>query len=103
MGAAASADWGAEACELYYATMNNDMERARELQRKGRVLRDVVDAPSHNIYCSFKAAMNARGLPGGYPRLPLRALAGSELDALRRGLESQGLGPVATGRTAVAE
>ena len=91
--------WGKPAADLYHLTAAGDLDLARDLQRKARILRDIVDSPNRNIYASFKAAMNLRGLPGGYPRLPLRPLPADEMAKLRRGLESVGVSTIA----AVAE
>ena len=46
------------------------------------------------MYTATKAAMNIRGLPGGYPRLPLRPLGEPHLSELRTGLERLGVTPV---------
>jgi len=43
------------------------------------------------MYSSAKAAMNVLGLPGGYPRPPLRPLAPPHLAELRQGLERLGI------------
>ena len=94
--------WGAEAAELYFATVNGDDARALALQAKARNLRDLVDVPGQNIYASFKAAMNLRGLPGGNPRLPLRPLPEAHLARLRDGMAALGLS-IAEPMPAVAE
>ena len=83
--------WGTEANEIYFATKENDTDRALELQRKGAQLRQLVEGGGRNIYAAFKAAMNVRGLPGGYPRPPLRPLSESHLAELRQGFERLGL------------
>ena len=83
--------WGKPANDIYYATMAGDRERALELQRKGLLLRQLVDGGGRNIYAAFKAAMNVRGLPGGYPRPPLRPLGEPHLTELGRGFEELGL------------
>ena len=94
--------WGAEAAELYFATVNGDDARALALQAKARIMRDLVDVPGQNIYASFKAAMNLRGLPGGYPRLPLRPLPEPHLGRLRDGFAALGVS-LADAMPAVAE
>ena len=83
--------WGTEANEIYFATKENDTDRALELQRKGVRLRQLVEGGGRNIYAAFKAAMNVRGLPGGYPRPPLRPLGEPHLAELRQGFERLGL------------
>jgi dihydrodipicolinate synthase/N-acetylneuraminate lyase len=42
------------------------------------------------MYPATKAAMNIRGLPGGYPRLPLKPLGEPHLTELRDGLKRFG-------------
>ena len=83
--------WGKEGNDIYYATMEGDMERALKLQKKGLFLRQLIDGNGRNIYCAFKAAMNIRGLPGGYPRPPLRPLGEPHLSELRQGFRDFGL------------
>ena len=82
--------WGAEAVEFFYAAKNGDMDRALELQRKALGIRELVIGNGRNMYCSTKAIMNMLGLPGGYPRLPLRPLGEPHLTELRKGIESLG-------------
>jgi 4-hydroxy-tetrahydrodipicolinate synthase len=68
-----------------------DQDRARTLQKKARALDDLMGAGGRNPYAAVKAAMNILGLPGGYPRLPLRPLGEPHLGELRLGLASLGL------------
>ena len=84
--------WGREYVAFYEACRDGDRERARALQEKARALDDLMGAGGRNPYAAVKAAMNILGLPGGYPRLPLRQLGEPHLGELRRGLESLGLG-----------
>jgi len=60
------------------------------LQAKGVALTALAIAEGRNLYCSTKAAMNMLGLPGGYPRLPLRPLSAAQSEDLRAGLERLG-------------
>jgi len=43
------------------------------------------------MYCAIKAAMNAAGLPGGDPRLPLRPLSDAHLERMQQGLAQFGV------------
>jgi len=82
--------WTESMLEMWRAAEAGEMERARPLQAKGRALTDLCIANGRNLYCSTKAAMNALGLPGGYPRLPLRPLDAAQDAELRRGLARLG-------------
>ncbi len=50
-----------------------------------------MGAGGRNPYAAVKAAMNILGLPGGFPRLPLRPLGEPHLGELRLGLARLGL------------
>ena len=83
--------WGKDGNDIYYATMEGDLERALKLQKQGLFLRQLIDGGGRNIYAAFKAAMNVRGLPGGYPRPPLQPLGEPHLSELRQGFQAFGL------------
>ncbi len=83
--------WGEESVEFFNAARDGNMDRALELQAKALKIRDLVNGNGRNMYCSTKAIMNMLGLPGGYPRLPLRPLGEPHLTELRKGIESLGL------------
>lgn len=90
--------WPYESTEIYHATKRNDLERALELQKKGVAVRRLIEDNGRYMYSAAKAAMNVLGLPGGYPRLPLRPLGEPHLSELRQGFERLGI----TGATAQA-
>lgn len=77
--------------KLYDAAKSGDIDEARRLQKTGAALRSFLLHPEWNMYCAIKAAMNLVGLPGGYPRLPLRPLAPADLDRMRKGLVDFGV------------
>jgi 4-hydroxy-tetrahydrodipicolinate synthase len=83
--------WPQMTVALYHAAKSGDTPRARKLQKTGAELRSFLLHPEWNMYCAIKAAMNEVGLPGGYPRLPLRPLAGAHLERMRRGLAEFGV------------
>jgi 4-hydroxy-tetrahydrodipicolinate synthase len=82
--------WRHEAVELHDAAVSGKVEQARQLQMKALAIRDVMSGNSRNGYAAVKAAMNLLGLPGGYPRLPLRPLGEPHLTELRTGLGKLG-------------
>jgi len=86
--------WGEESVELYGAAREGRLDRARALQAKALGIRELLNGNGRNMYCSLKAAMNIVGLPGGYPRKPLRPLAEPHLTEIRNGLESLGIAPL---------
>jgi 4-hydroxy-tetrahydrodipicolinate synthase len=93
MGAAGYIDtvpnlWGRESGEFYEAAVARDRDRARIRQDKSIVMRELLNGNGRNYYASLKAAMNLVGLPGGWPRRPLRPLRGAQLAELRAGLEA---------------
>jgi hypothetical protein len=53
----------------------------------------LIEASGRNIYTGGKAAMMALGLPGGYPRLPLRPYGEPHLTQLREGFAKLGIMP----------
>jgi 4-hydroxy-tetrahydrodipicolinate synthase len=83
--------WPELTIALYRAARAGDIAAARRLQTTGAALRSFLLHPEWNMYCAIKAAMNEVGLPGGYPRLPLRPLTGPHLDRMRRGLAEFGV------------
>lgn len=88
---------------LYNAAKDGDMHRARVLQKIGAEFRGFMLQKGWNMYCATKAAMNLIGLPGGYPRLPLRPLAAAEVARLKDGLERFGVPMAAPAWRAAAE
>ena len=83
--------WPDLTVELYQAVTGGDIQRARELQKTGSDFRRFLSSCGHNMYSTVKAAMNLVGLPGGYPRAPLRPLKEPQLSQLRAGLERFGV------------
>lgn len=83
--------WPAVTVELYRASKAGDRDRAKELQAIGAEFRRWLSGGDRNMYCAVKAAMNMIGLPGGYPRLPLRPLGEPHLTEIRKGLERFGV------------
>jgi len=78
-------------CEVWEAAAQGDMARARAVQRKALAVRDLIDANGRNIYSGGKAAMMSLGLPGGYPRTPLKAYGEPHLTQLREGFAKLGI------------
>lgn len=66
------------------------MEAARTTQEFCVKLTDLFVSEGRNLYCATKSAMNMLGLPGGYPRLPLRPLPAASEASLRRGMAALG-------------
>ena len=93
--------WPQLTVAIYNAAKANDLAQSRTLQKTGAELRTFLLHPEWNMYCAIKAAMNELGLPGGYPRPPLRPLTGAHLERLRRGLGEFGV-PRATGEVHAA-
>ena len=83
--------WPYESTEIYHATKRGDLERALAVQKKGLAIRNLIEANGRYMYSAAKAAMNVLGLPGGYPRLPLRPLREPHLTQLREGFEKLGI------------
>ena len=83
--------WPQMTVALYHAASIGDQDEMRRLQKLGAELRTFLLHPDWNMYCAIKAAMNEIGLPGGYPRLPLRPLTGAHLDRMRQGLARFGV------------
>ncbi len=83
--------WPYESTEIYHATKRGDTELALSIQKKGLPLRQLIEGNGRYMYSSAKAAMNVLGLPGAYPRLPLRPLGEPHLTELREGLEHLGI------------
>jgi 4-hydroxy-tetrahydrodipicolinate synthase len=92
--------WPELTVAIYHAAKEGDVARARRLQKTGAELRSFLLHPEWNMYCALKAALNELGMPGGYPRLPLRPLTGAHLDRMRKGLAEFGV-PRAVGEVVV--
>ena len=86
--------WGAESVAFFDAGAAGDRPRVGALQRKALALRAMVDGDGRNMYCSVKAGMNMLGLPGGYPRAPLRPLGEPHLTEIRDTLKGLGFAVV---------
>jgi 4-hydroxy-tetrahydrodipicolinate synthase len=82
--------WGRESVEFFAACRDDDRPRALALQRKAVELWELASGSRRNLYAAVKAGMNLQGLPGGYPRMPLRALGPRDLEELRAGLARLG-------------
>ncbi len=81
---------GHRAVELYEASVNCDMERARQLQELCYRVSSAVTAAGP-LPAAIKGAMNLVGRPGGYPRRPLLPVSGERLEKLRQDLTQAGL------------
>ena len=82
--------WGGESVEFYNACVAGDKATALRLQKKAVDLWDLAMANHRNLYPAIKAGMNLQGLPGGYPRPPLRPLGEPDLSELRDGMVELG-------------
>ncbi|MGE4562695.1 MAG: dihydrodipicolinate synthase family protein, partial [Rhodospirillales bacterium] len=82
--------WGGESVEFYNACVDGDKEKALRLQKKAVDLWDLAMANHRNLYPAIKAGMNLQGLPGGYPRPPLRPLDEPDITELRDGMNILG-------------
>ena len=83
--------WPQLTVELYHEAKKGISPRVIELQKRGTELRRFLLRDGWNMYCAIKAAMNLRGLPGGYPRPPLRPLGEADLAIMREGLDRLGV------------
>lgn len=80
--------WPYESTEIYHATKRGDLTRALEVQKKGVAVRRLIEGNGRYMYSAAHAAMNVLGLPGGYPRLPLKPVGEPHLTELREGFEA---------------
>jgi len=83
--------WPALTVELYRASVAGDRARAKKIQSTAADFRRWLSGGDRNMYSAVKAAMNILGMPGGYPRRPLRPLGEPHLSELRAGLERFGV------------
>lgn len=83
--------WPALTVELYHASINGNSARAKELQAVAAQFRHWLSGKDRNMYSAVKAAMNMMGMPGGYPRLPLRPLEEPHISEIREGLQRFGI------------
>ncbi len=74
------------AVELYDSFTKGNINRARELQLILTMLNEVV-VKKFNQLSATKEALNIRGLPAGYPRMPSLPLSEEERDYVKRALE----------------
>lgn len=95
--------WPQMTVALWRASKAEDWDKARQLQRTGIAFRRFLSEGDRNMYSAVKAAMNIIGLPGGYPRLPLRPLTEPHLTQLREGLAKFGVPGRRRGLASVAE
>lgn len=86
--------------EMWTAAEAGESRRAAAIQQKTFQLTQLCLNWDMNLYVSTKAAMNILGLPGGYPRLPLRPLAADLTARLKDELVKFGLTPAAAARAA---
>lgn len=86
--------------DMWHAAEAGDSKRAAAIQEKTFKLTQLCTSWDMNLYVSTKAAMNILGLPGGYPRLPLRPLAADLTARLKDELAKLGLVAGATSRAA---
>lgn len=91
----AGAVLGRELPGYFDAIWTGDIERAREYGRRNEILmRDWFNSDYTGRFGSsqaiFKAALNALGLPGGYPRRPLLPLEPGGVEAVRATLVKLG-------------
>ncbi|MDP6805238.1 MAG: 4-hydroxy-tetrahydrodipicolinate synthase [Rhodospirillales bacterium] len=82
--------WPELTVELFRAIEAGDDATAVPLQATGLEYRLFMTENGRTMYPATKAAMNIRGLPGGYPRLPLKPLGEPHLTELRDGLKRFG-------------
>jgi len=89
--------WGKESVTYYNAILAGEKDEALRLQKKAVDLWEVCHGNGRNLYPSIKAGMNLQGMPGGYPRMPLRPLTGKHLKEVRDGMARLGfkVAPVA--------
>lgn len=71
---------GRAATELYEFAMAGDVARGVPLQHRLYGLRTLIFESPSTAPSTLKDAMRLMGRPGGYPRPPLRPLAGAELE-----------------------
>lgn len=81
---------GRDSVVYFEACRDGDLELGLRLERKAVELWDLYLANGRNLYPSVKAGMNMLGLPGGYPRMPLRPLGEPDLTELSEGMERLG-------------
>jgi 4-hydroxy-tetrahydrodipicolinate synthase len=95
--------WPQLTVELYHEARRGISPRVIELQRTGTALRRFLLRDGWNMYVAIKAAMNLRGLSGGFPRLPLRPLSEADMAIMREGLDRLGVPHAALPLGAAAE
>ena len=81
---------GTDAAELYDCAVTGDRARGLELQRRMYFLGEALFRSAGTSPATIKDAMRLLGRPGGYPRAPLRAMTGPDLDAFGRRLRDIG-------------
>lgn len=94
--------WPDLTVDLYKASKSGNKARAVEIQKTASEFRRWMSGGDRNMYSAVKAAMNILGMPGGYPRRPLRPLTEPHLSDLREGLKRFGV-PAANARVLAAQ
>jgi 4-hydroxy-tetrahydrodipicolinate synthase len=95
--------WPELTVELFRTAKAGEMKRALVLQKTASDFRRFLSQADWNMYCAVKAAMNCVGLPGGYPRLPLRALGEPHIGVIRQGMKQFGVPGAGTRLATAAE
>lgn len=83
--------WGRHPTDLHAASVRRDFGTALELQARAEALLALLTANGRSMYSALKAGMQLLGIPGGFPRAPLQALAGPELSELADGMRGLGI------------
>jgi len=83
--------WPQMTVGLWRAAKAGDWDKAQELQKIGSDFRRFLSEGDRNMYSAVKTAMNLVGLPGGFPRLPLRPLGEPHVSQLRDGMKRFGV------------
>lgn len=95
--------WPEMTVALYRTAKAGDINGATALQQTAANFRRFLSQSDWNMYCAVKAAMNAVGLPGGYPRPPLRPLGEPHVSAIAKGMKTFGVPGAGTRLAAAAE
>jgi 4-hydroxy-tetrahydrodipicolinate synthase len=82
---------GRRAVDLFEASVNGDIDKAREIQWQAYQLGKVLFNAEGTFPATVKDAMNLLGRPGGLPRPPLGSMSGAALERFKAGLVECGV------------